>query len=90
MLCCALVLLKKRRRPGGAKWYGKVATVMFYVSVSVIVVMDGLHLAATPHSVLCAPDAYSPDDAVRRLPVFPGVLHPAPFHRRGKPSGSPG
>ena len=40
MLCCALVLLKKCRRPGGAKWYGKVATVMFYVSVSVIVVMD--------------------------------------------------
>ncbi|MEH2935797.1 CDP-alcohol phosphatidyltransferase family protein [Oscillospiraceae bacterium 21-37] len=50
MLCCALVLLKKRRRPGGAKWYGKVATVMFYVSVSVIVVMDGLHLAATPQA----------------------------------------
>lgn len=48
MLCCALVLLKKHKRPGGAKWYGKVATVMFYVSVSVIVVMDGLQLAATP------------------------------------------
>ena len=48
MLCCALVLLKKRKRPGGAKWYGKVATVLFYVSVSVIVVMDGLHLAPSP------------------------------------------
>ncbi len=45
MLCCALVLLKKHKRPGGAKWYGKVATVMFYVSVSIIVVMDGLQLA---------------------------------------------
>lgn len=48
MLCCALVLLKKHKRPGGAKWYGKVATVMFYVSVSVIVVMDGLQLASSP------------------------------------------
>lgn len=45
MLCCALVLLKKHKRPGGAKWYGKVATVMFYISVSAIVVMDGFHLA---------------------------------------------
>lgn len=42
MLCCALVLLKKHKRPCAAKWYGKVATVMFYVSVSAIVAMDGL------------------------------------------------
>ncbi len=48
MLCCALVLLKKHKRPGAAKWYGKAATVMFYVSVSVIVVMDGLALAPSP------------------------------------------
>jgi len=48
MLCCALVLLKKHKRPGGAKWYGKVATVMFYISVSVILVVDVLHLAPTP------------------------------------------
>lgn len=41
MLCCALVLLKKKKRPCAAMWYGKVATVMFYFSVSVIVVMDG-------------------------------------------------
>ncbi len=36
MLSCALVLLKKHKR------YGKVATVMFYVSVSAIVLLDGL------------------------------------------------
>lgn len=41
MLCCAVVLLKERKRPCAAKWYGKVATVMFYVSVAAIVVMDG-------------------------------------------------
>ena len=41
MLCCAVVLLKKQKRPCAAKWYGKVATVMFYISVAAIVVMDG-------------------------------------------------
>lgn len=41
MLCGAILLLKKKKRPCAAQWYGKVATVMFYVSVSVIVVMDG-------------------------------------------------
>ncbi len=46
MLCCAVVLLKKRKRPCAAKWYGKVATVMFYISVGVIVLMDGaFHLS---------------------------------------------
>lgn len=44
MLCCALVLLKKHKRPCAAKWYGKVATVMFYVSVAAIVTMDGIGL----------------------------------------------
>lgn len=42
MLSCALVLLRKHKRPCAAKWYGKVATVMFYVSVSAIVLLDGL------------------------------------------------
>lgn len=42
MLSCALVLLKEHKRPCAAKWYGKVATVMFYMSVSAIVALDGL------------------------------------------------
>lgn len=41
MLVGAAVLLKRKKRPCAAMWYGKVATVLFYVSVSVIVVMDG-------------------------------------------------
>ena len=44
MLCCAVVLLKKHKRPCAAKWYGKVATVMFYVSVVSIVAMDWAEL----------------------------------------------
>ena len=42
MLCCAFVLLKQKKRPCAAQWYGKVATVMFYVSVGVIVILDGV------------------------------------------------
>jgi cardiolipin synthase len=48
MLCFAIVLLKKRKRPCAAMWYGKVATVMFYVSVAVIVVMDGFFKVQGP------------------------------------------
>lgn len=48
MLCCAAVLLKSKKRPCAAKWYGKVATVMFYVSVSTIVVMDGFFKMSGP------------------------------------------
>ena len=50
LLCCALLLLKKHKRPCAAQWYGKVATVMFYVSVAAIVTMDGLGLAQ-PHTI---------------------------------------
>lgn len=47
MLCCAALLLKKHKRPCAAKWYGKVATVMFYVSIAAIVTMDGIGLMKT-------------------------------------------
>lgn len=48
MLCCAVVLLKRKKRPCAAKWYGKAATVMFYVSVGTIVVMDGFFRLSGP------------------------------------------
>lgn len=48
MLVCAVVLLKKKKRPCAAKWYGKVATVMFYISVGTIVVMDGFFQLSGP------------------------------------------
>ncbi len=48
MLCCAGVLLKRRKRPCAAKWYGKVATVMFYISVGAIVVMHGVFRLSGP------------------------------------------
>lgn len=53
MLCCAVILLQKKKRPCAAKWYGKVATVMFYVSVGLIVVLDGFfHLSGTAFEVV--------------------------------------
>ncbi len=53
MLCCAIGLLKKKKRPCAAQWYGKVATVMFYVSVALIVVMDGfLHVEGLAFQVI--------------------------------------
>lgn len=82
MLCCALVLLKKHKRPGAAKWYGKVATVMFYLSVSAIVVIDGLGLVPNTQTfyVICyvlliltgAMMAYA---AVKYSQVFFSLLH---------------
>ena len=53
MLCGAILLLKKKKRPCAAQWYGKVATVMFYFSVGAIVVMDGfLHLEGMVFDVI--------------------------------------
>lgn len=40
MLVLAITLIKKQKKPCAAKWYGKVATVLFYLSVTVIVSMS--------------------------------------------------
>lgn len=37
MLAAGAVLLKKRKRPPAARWYGKVGTAVFYLSVTIIV-----------------------------------------------------
>lgn len=42
MLIGGCVLLQKKKRPCAAQWYGKVATVMFYISAVTIVVMEGV------------------------------------------------
>lgn len=39
MLVCAILLIKRKKKPGAAQWYGKVGTTLFYVSVTVIVAM---------------------------------------------------
>ena len=53
MLVGGRILLKKKKRPCAAKWYGKVATFSFYISAVVIVVMEGVfHLYTTTTVVI--------------------------------------
>ncbi len=40
MLMGGIVLVRKHKRPSAARWYGKVSTFLFYISVAAIVVMD--------------------------------------------------
>lgn len=48
MLVCAVVLLRKKKAPCAAKWYGKVATVLFYIAVGGIVVMNSFLNVPSP------------------------------------------
>ncbi|MCI1982623.1 MAG: CDP-alcohol phosphatidyltransferase family protein [Oscillospiraceae bacterium] len=44
MVSAVIILISKnKKKPGGSKWYGKTATVMFYFSVGVIMVMKILN-----------------------------------------------
>ncbi len=80
MLGCAVGLLKKKKRPCAARWYGKVATVMFYVSVAAIVVMDGFFQLPRPAFVtvssvlLVLTAAMMVYSAVRYFQVFREIL----------------
>ena len=80
MLCGAILLLKKKKRPCAAQWYGKVATVMFYVSVAAIVVMDGFFQLPRPAFVtvssvlLVLTAAMMVYSAVRYFQVFREIL----------------
>lgn len=42
MVSAACVLIKKNKKPSGARWYGKVATTLFYFSFTIIVVFKGI------------------------------------------------
>lgn len=80
MLCCAAVLLKKKKRPCAAKWYGKVATVMFYVSVGIIVIMDGFFqlsgpvFSAVSYTLLLLTAAMMIYSGIKYLQIFLEIL----------------
>lgn len=42
MVAGGIYLLRKNKRPGGSEWYGKTATVLFYVSFTAIVILKGI------------------------------------------------
>ncbi len=42
MLLAGIILLKNHKTPPSAKWYGKTATIVFYISVAVIVILKAV------------------------------------------------
>lgn len=52
MLVLGSILIKNKKKPGAAKWYGKVGTILFYTSIVTIVGMDMLSVAANVFTVV--------------------------------------
>ncbi|XOQ43867.1 MAG: CDP-diacylglycerol--glycerol-3-phosphate 3-phosphatidyltransferase [Clostridium sp.] len=43
MVCAGIFLIsRKKKRPGASKWFGKTATVLFYISFGTIVLLKGI------------------------------------------------
>lgn len=42
MVSAGIYLLRKNKKPGGSEWYGKTATVLFYISFTAIVALKGI------------------------------------------------
>ena len=57
MLCGACYLLKKQKKPCAAKWYGKVSTALFYLSIALIVVLDSFMHVTEPTFVIVSTSA---------------------------------
>ena len=78
MVAAACMLIKKNKKPSGSKWYGKVATILFYVSFTVIVALKGIwgieNLAVTVVllSITAALMIYA---FVQYFKIFTAILH---------------
>ncbi|WP_040213940.1 CDP-alcohol phosphatidyltransferase family protein [Clostridium polynesiense] len=46
MAISCLVLLRKRKKLDGAKWFGKVSTAVFYINMFIIIAIPGLNTTA--------------------------------------------
>lgn len=57
MLCGACYLLKKQKKPCAAKWYGKLSTTLFYISIALIVVLDSFMHVTEPTFVIVSTSA---------------------------------
>lgn len=81
MLIGGCILLKKKKRPCAAQWYGKVATFMFYISAVIIVVMEGVfHLYTTTATIVAyvllgITAAFMIYAMVRYFQIFLQLLH---------------
>ncbi|MEG1426348.1 MAG: CDP-alcohol phosphatidyltransferase family protein [Oscillospiraceae bacterium] len=80
MLVLAILLLKKQRKPCAARWYGKVATVLFYVSVTAIVTMSFLKVEQgtfeiVSYILLVITGLMMVYSAVKYFAIFKELLH---------------
>lgn len=54
MLFGACYLLQKKKKPCAAQWYGKVSTILFYLAIALIVVLDSFMHVTEPTFILVA------------------------------------
>lgn len=79
MVSAAIVLISKnKKKPGGSKWYGKTATVLFYISFGIIVSLkaiwgiENLSLSITLLSVTAGIMIYA---FIRYAKTYFSILH---------------
>lgn len=81
MLCGACYLLKKKKKPCAAKWYGKFSTTLFYIAIAMIVVMDGFlkvqeaTFNLVSNAALIVTAAFMVYTFVRYAGIFREILH---------------
>ncbi|WP_195984286.1 CDP-alcohol phosphatidyltransferase family protein [Clostridium sp. D33t1_170424_F3] len=78
LFAASFLVLKKKKRPSGSKWYGKVATILFYVSFVVIVALKGFfhieNLAVTV-TLLSVTAAFMIYAFVQYFKIFLELMH---------------
>ena len=73
MLAAGGILLRRRKRPCAARWYGKVATVLFYITFVSILLMDLLSRLLRRAGARAA-HGHVRDDGVRARDVCAGIF----------------
>lgn len=78
LIAGTFLVLKKKKRPTGSKWYGKVATILFYFSFVVIVALKGFfqieNLAVTV-TLLSVTAAFMIYAFIQYFKIFLRLLH---------------
>lgn len=81
MLWGACLLLKNKKKPCAAKWYGKLSTVLFYLTITLIVLLDSFMHVTEPTFLLVSTIALVITGAsmiytfVRYTAIFREILH---------------
>lgn len=80
MIVMSSILIKKKKTPGASKWYGKVSTVLFYISVVIIVMMSYSSMDTTDFivislSLLGITAVLMVYSAIRYFAIFLEIIH---------------